>query len=873
MRFLLTCLILLVVPVSGAAGQVDSNGRKQSIAVRVANGTIRVDGDLSDQAWRQARPITELIQKEPVEGAAATEPVDIRFAYDDGALYVGARMGKREGGLIQAPMGRRDNVGQAEYILIALDTFLDRRTAYVFGVTASGVRVDRFHSHDDERVFDTGFDPVWEARTRRDEGGWTAELWIPFSQLRFNTRGEQVWGLNIHRYTPTLNEDAYWMPVPRTERGWSSRFGELRGIGDISGSRGVELLPYVAGTSTLNANRDVANPFDNGRNLRRQLGADIKVGLGPNLTLDATVNPDFGQVEADPAEVNLSAFETFFSEKRPFFTEGSALLSSSSITNYFYSRRIGATPSVRVTGDFVDYPSTSTILGAAKVTGRLASGTSLGMLAALTDDETARTATRATSGFLSTVVAARTAYGLARVVQEFGPAASTIAAMATVVHRDLDEHDALAALLTRDAVTASVDSDMRFAGGLYEVNWWAGMTRLAGEAPAIALVQRSSPHLAHRPDRDYTPYDPTRTSLSGYKVGGSVERTGGRHWLWNGGVDIESPNYEPNDLGRMFAADGLQLRSDVRYRETNPGRTFRSYSIGVNSMTEWTYGHTLQTATLQAYANQTWKNFWGTRISVGHDVHLLDSRLTRGGPIMMTPRGWDMSFHLNNNPSRQLSWSTDLGFGITEDGGQNNSLRAQLSFRPAPRWQLSLDPNFSRQIYTQQFVTTLDGGRPETFGRRYVFGFIDRSTYSMRLRANYTFKPDLTVDVYAEPFAASGAYSQIGELLAARSRQRLLYGTEGTTAVRLADGGLLVTDGNASFRLGNNDFNVRSLRSNVVLRWEWQPGSTFYLVWQQNRRVSEAVQERIGLTDPFRSFSVPGSNYFVVKTTMWLRVP
>ena len=323
---------------------MNGEGSKQANAAWAPANTIRVDGWLDEASWQGARPISDFVQKEPVEGAPPGAPTEVRFLYDDGALYVGARMTSR-GGLedIQAPMSRRDNVDQADYVLVCLDTYLDRRTAYCFGVTASGVRLDHYHPADNEDSRDQAFDPVWQAWVSVDDRGWTAEMWIPYSQLRFNSRPEQVWGLNVHRWVPARNEDDYWVAVPRTVQGWASRFGVLRRIEGVESAHRIELLPYLAGGSTLTGDRDAADPFDDGRNLEGRVGADLKMGIGPALTLEATVNPDFGQIEADPAVVNLTAFESFFSERRPFFTEGGRLIAGG-VNNYFYSRRIGAAP-------------------------------------------------------------------------------------------------------------------------------------------------------------------------------------------------------------------------------------------------------------------------------------------------------------------------------------------------------------------------------------------------------------------------------------------------------------------------------------------------------------------------------------------------
>ena len=391
------------------------------MAERVPDGAIRVDGTLDESIWHTAPAVTDFLQAEPDEGATPTDRMEVRFVYDDSALYVGARMFSTDP--VQATLSRRDDGGQAESIQIELDTYFDRRTAYMFGVTAAGVRLDHYHPTDNENDQDAEYDPVWQARTVITDAGWTAELWLPFSQLRFNERDERVFGLNIKRNIPSLNEEDYWALVGRTESGWASRFGELRGIEGVEPRGRLEILPYVAGSSQVTGDRDPNDPFDDGKNLGGRVGADLKYGIGSNLTLDVAFNPDFGQIEADPAEVNLTVFETIFSERRPFFLEGNNVLTAGT-GNYYYSRRIGARPSGSASGDYVDHPSTATILGAAKLTGRLASGTSIGLLAAVTDQEFAQTSTNRLLG--RTQVAPQSAWGVARVIQEVGDQGSIV---------------------------------------------------------------------------------------------------------------------------------------------------------------------------------------------------------------------------------------------------------------------------------------------------------------------------------------------------------------------------------------------------------------------------------------------------------------
>ena len=851
------------------------DGRKQARAVRLPAGAIRLDGRLDDEAWLKAAPITEFVQAEPNEGAAPSDPMEVRFVFDDNALWVGARMRSAPGIPIQAPMSRRDDGSQAEYIQVELDTYLDRRTAYMFGVTASGVRLDHYHPSDNEDDSDAQFDPVWEARTSVDVNGWTAELWVPFSQLRFNDLPERIWGLNVKRWRPQLNEEDYWAIVPRTERGWASRFGELRGIDGLRPATRLEVLPYVAASSRLTGNRDRNNPFDDGLNLGGRVGTDLKIGLGSNLTLEATINPDFGQIEADPAEVNLTVFETIFDERRPFFIEGNSVLEAGT-SNFYYSRRIGARPSGAATGDYVDYPSTNTILGAAKLTGRTESGTSLGVLGAVTGGELAETFS---AGVMSSVqVAPRTAWGVGRVIQEIGRD-STVGAHLTLVHRDMSERDPLAAALTRNAITTGFDTRVRFDNRTYEAALSVGLTYVDGEPAAIERVQRASGHYLQRVDQPTIRLDPTRRTLGGTQITGSFNKIAGRHWLWGSNIMIESPEFETLDFGRLNYAGDYTANPRITYRETRPGRLFRSYSFGANVNHYWYFDSDLGVRyTPGASANFTFLNFWSTSFSVNQYLRGQDAQLTRGGPAMQTPLGRSVSASLRNSGGATTRWNGNVSLRTNEFGDRAVSVNGSVSARPSPSLQFSVAPeyvvengptSFSGPI-NRQYVTTLAGGRPETYGRRYVFGLIDRRTLSSQFRVSYTFKPDVNLDVYVEPFAASGLYRGFGELAVARSRDLRLYGTDGTTIDRLPNGSWQVTDGAASFALADRDFNVRSFQSNVVLRWEWRPGSTLYLVWQQSRGGAEPRIAPVGFGDLFGSLSSPGDNILAVKTTVWI---
>ncbi|HEX2188986.1 MAG TPA: DUF5916 domain-containing protein [Longimicrobiaceae bacterium] len=880
-------LALFALLAAGAAAGASAQGptpsdppppaRKQAGAVRITGEVPVLDGRLDDPAWQAAQPIADFLQKQPDEGAAPTDSTEVRFLYDGDALWVGARMYSRDPSRIQAPVGRRDNGAQAEHLWISLDTYRDRRTAYSFGVTASGTRLDWYHPADDEYQTDASFDPVWEAKAQRDSLGWTAEMRIPFSQLRFNELPRQVWGLNVDRWNPATQEDVFWIPVPSKERGWSSRMGELVGIEGIRPTRRLEVLPYVAGGATLTAEPGAGNPFDDGSTFATRVGGDVKMGLGPNLTLEGTVNPDFGQVEADPADVNLSAFETFFSEKRPFFIEGSQLLQGSG-PGWFYSRRIGAAPrsDLLADGHYADLPSTSTILGAAKVTGRLASGTSLGALAALTDREDARTFDPQTGEFERVRVAPRTGYGVVRMQQEFGADASTAGMILTGVRRDLEGGGGLEGLLARQALAGGADWNLRFRRGEYTVSGHAGFSRVEGDTAAMLLLQRSSARYFQRPDADHVDEDPSRTSLSGYTAGLEFARNSGSHWLWNAGGHVESPGFELNDLGSMSTADDVVAYGELRYRETRPGPLLRRYAVAVTPSAAWNYGGTRTGADLIFDAEGTFRNFWEGYFTALYQPRALSDDLTRGGPLMgrFSHSQWAVIGQLANSFGARTRWNGRIYYGQNAEGDPTYRLSGGVSVRPGPRWQLSVNPNYVRFSYPRQYVSAVDDpAATATFGRRYVFARLEQRTFLTQVRLNYTFTPDLTLEVYAEPFAASGRYHGFGELPEAGSYALRRYGTGGTTISQAEPAGpYTVRDGGTELTVPFRDFNVRSLRSNAVLRWEWRPGSTLFLVWQQDRSDDATEGSPVLPGDLFDAFSTRGDNRFVVKATYWLPV-
>ena len=827
---------------------------KHATATRVPNGAIVVDGRLDEALWATLPAISDFREKQPNEGAKPAERTEVRIAYDDAALYVGARMFAKDPSRIQAPIGRRDNIGQMEHLVISLDTYHDRRTAYSFAITAGGVRGDYYIASDAEQDVVSSFDPVWDGHAHRDALGWTAEMRIPFNQLRFNAADQQTWGVNFRRWIPSTNEDIFWIPIPSNVTAWASRMGTLEGIAGIHPSRRIELLPYVAGEGSRNSDRDRLDPFDDGRNLRTRVGGDVKMGLGPSLTLQATVNPDFGQVEADPSVVNLSAYELFFSEKRPFFTEGSQFLSGGGAT-YFYSRRIGGRPRSILDADFVDQPDATTILGAAKLTGRLASGLSIGALVAATDRESAAgyvladTATGTAAHGIRATVQPRTDYGVARLRQQFGASGSTAGLIVTGVHRALGDGDFLATLMPRDAVAGSADFQIRFHGGDYQLAGSAGGSHVAGDTLAMVALQRSSARYYQRPDAGYVRLDSSRTSLDGFNGYLELERINGRHWLWTALAGARSPGFDVNDAGAMSVADEKYLDGILTYRERRPNAYLQEWNVSLETFGQLDFGNVRNAAFVRSDATLTFRNFWFANLTAWQDLPSQSGTLTRGGPYMGTGYYRVGIAEVGNSTASSTQWSGRVYYGRSTLGENTQRYSGSFGIRAGPQWQLTIAPNFLRSRDPRQSGGTARGAGPAaTYANSYRFATSDFHEFTLSGRLNYAFSPDLTLEMFAEPYAASGSFTGLGELVRPRSRQT--RGIAGDVAAL--------------------DFNERSLRTNAVLRWEWRPGSLFYAVWQRNGSRSLDQIRPVDPTDAFGAFAGRYTNFFALKMSVWV---
>ena len=510
------------------------------------------------------------------------------------------------------------------------------------------------------------------------------------------------------------------------------------------------------------------------------------------------------------------------------------------------------------------------------MTGRLASGLTFGVLSAVTGRERVRTYNVSSNAFSDYEVSPRTGYGVIALQQEFGQAARTSAVanlMLTGVERALPDTGLLATVVNRRAYTGLADYRIRWRGGQYDASVFAGYSYIEGDSAAILQQQRSSRRYYQRPDYETPRLDPSRTSLFGWKAGINHSKVSGKHWLWDIDLYAESPGLELNDIGRLGNGDDRGIAAGLRYRETTPGKLLRNYEVGLSGTDEYNYESVRTFTILSAYMGTQLWNYWQVNADAAYFPRWQSDNLTRGGPLMESPANWSGGGSLSSRPGARTRWRVGFSASRDELGGWGIGPNAGFSFRPGSQWEVSIDPRFSKGEASRQYIATLAGGGAATFGGRYIFSRLDRTEASARIRVNYAITPDLTLETYAEPFASSGRFFEFGELQAARSHDLRIYGTDGTTiSAPDAQGRRRVTDGSAQFNLSNLDFNVRSFRSNVVLRWEWRPGSTLYAVWQQNRGSRDPIGDAIRASNVFDGLRAPGDNFFALKMNYWLPV-
>ena len=859
--------------------------RPTIVAQRIVGAPPTIDGRLDEPVWRTAQLATSFTQQRPTPGAPATERTEVRVLYDNHALYVGMRMYRRDRRNIAATVARRDYTGYSDWAQVMFDSYHDRRTAWRFAVNPAGVQKDVLE-YDDGNGEDVSWDAVWEAAARIDSLGWTAEFRIPFSQLRFNVprQGEppMEWGVDFIRDDASKNERDYWAPIPPAGPGFVSWFGDLMGLRDVPAPQRLELLPYTLGSDTR-APGDGADPFFRPNDMSAKLGADIKYGLTANLTLTGALNPDFGQVEADPSVVNLTAFETFFPEQRPLFLEGEQFFTFNigfpftgpGITfgndQPFYSRRIGRAPhgSPPDLATYSDVPTATTILGAAKLSGKTQHGWSIGVLDALTRHEDA-SYTDSTRDLFSTPVEPLTNYAVARVSKDFRQGRSAIGGMFTAVDRNVG--DGPLSWLTSSAYALGFDGRHRFANDQYELDASGMGSWLQGAPASITRVEHAPGHWFQRPDAHYLHDDTTRTSLGGFTSTTQLSKIGG-NWRWSVAGLARSPGFEVNDIGFEQSADWLAGGAQIGYVSITPGRHVRDWNFFATGVTGWSFGGERRLTGLNVNGGIDWLSNWSLSLGLTRQFSALSLDALRGGPALRIPALTTLQYTLATDTRRRLS-ATLQGSASRESEtvGYVLDVNPVLDLRAGGRTELSLGPEVTRTDNPWQYIA-----QPTASGMpRYLLGRIRQMTVSLTARASYSFTPTLSLQVYAEPFISAGAYSEFKDVVrprAARFTDRFhaftpaeLSYDDSSATYHVAPAG----DPSTGFVFANPDFNFKQFRSTTVLRWEYRPGSTIFVVWSQGRSLTTPIGTLNLDRDVGALFGANATNTLVVKVNYWV---
>jgi hypothetical protein len=853
MKRILISLIILLVMITSVFGQTLE--KKRYKATRITEVPV-INGTLDEDVWTKGVWIDDFTQNSPYNGQPATQRTEFTILFDDDNLYVGIKNFDTDPDSIVNRLTRRDNT-DGDLSGVIFDSFHDLRTGFLFGVASSGVKYDVMFTEDGQNE-DESWDPNWWVKTSVTKEGWIAEMKIPFSQVRFDKDSGDVWGLEVARVIYRRNETDFWQHIPRDAPGLVHLFGELTGLDGITPRKIFDVTPYgVAKMETFK--KEPGNPFtfmDKGRRFGLNGGLDAKIGITNNMTMDLSINPDFGQVEADPSEVNLSAYETFFSEKRPFFIEGNNITNfnigigdgDSGNDNLFYSRRIGRQP----IGDptlqdnwYADIPTATTILGAAKLTGKTKNGLSLGFVEAVTAGEMAVVDTA--GGRIKELVEPLTNFFIGRVQRDFKDGNTIVGAILTSTNRDTDANlwksdvDAMMDdYLHKSAYTGGIDFTQFFKEKAWSFNLNTAISQVNGTKEAIARTQRSSARYYQRPDNNHTEFDPDRTSLMGSGGRMQVTKNNG-HLNIMAVVKWKTPGFETNDLGYMQTADEMLSVFWAGYNVWDPKGIYRSWNVNGDVYLVNDFGGIVTGKGLEWNGSIGFKNYWSAWTGGTIQSNSKSASILRGGPMMEVPGTSRVQFGFSSDYRKKLTveyfFNGSLGF---EDASNSLYTEVGLSYKPTNYLSFNVGPAFSKSFSELQYVTrtTYNGAD------RYIFASIDRRTLNASFRINFNLTPDLTLQYWGQPYVASGKYYDhkvIMEPMADNYRNRFWTFTPEQKEYVEADRRYDIdmdNNGSTDLSFGNSDFNYQFFLSNLVVRWEYNPGSSVFLVWSQSRNFS-----------------------------------
>ena len=865
---LLFLVLFIIVSQFVVSQKKESNNSKRTYTTKpITNKKApEIDGVLDDESWSNAVWQTDFIENEPDENTAPTFQTKFKIIYDEKYLYVAIKAFDDHPEQIEKRLSRRDGfVG--DRVNVVIDSYYDQRTAFIFTVTAAGVKGDEFVTEDGNN-FDDSWNPVWYTKAVIDSEGWSSEMKIPFSQLRFGKAKEQTWGLNIVRQIFRENERSVWNRIPVDAAGFISESGILKGLINLEPQKQLEIQPFTT-AQYKTFQKESNNPFRDGNDFDFNAGLDAKIGITNDLTLDLTVNPDFGQVEADPSAISLDGFEIFFREQRPFFVENKNIFDfqlGGNRDNVFFSRRIGRSPQGRAasnSGEFVDQPRNATILGAAKFSGKTKKGWSIGILESVTSKEYAKIDSNGERR--EELVEPLTNYFVGRLQKDFNKRNTFVGGIFTATNRKIDGN---LDFLRKSAFTGGLDFKHQWKEKKFYIDGNVIMSHVEGSQEAIENTQRSLTHLFQRVDASHVNVDATRTSLTG--TSGRVEfgKSSSGRWRYGIGANWRSPELELNDIGFLRQADEIRQYAWTNYRTLKPFGKFRSISAGFNMFSSYDFDGNYNRIEYRVRGSLDFKNNWGIETGYIYKPRIFTNTILRGGPRFRFSEENIHFFFFGTD--RRKKFRATAGY-VYSQAKQNNfsflRFETNFTYQPTNSLSISLNPEFERNPNKTQYVTE------ENFNGtvRYITAEIDSQTLSASLRLNYTINPDLTIQYYGQPFISRGTYKNFNYItnpIADDLYDR--FHLFDNNQISFDGSNYLIDediDGTIDYEISNPDFSFVQFRSNLVVRWEYIPGSEVFLVWSQGNTGSQDPRRNLLRSLDKQILGERSENTFLIKAT------
>ena len=864
--FLFIFSLLFSLSISGQTRSVRSLPKRIYTTKKLKKVPV-IDGDITDDAWDVVEWSSDFTEKDPDEGTPPTYQTKFKIMYDKKFLYVAIRAYDAEPDKIESRLSRRDGFA-GDRVNIIIDSYHDKRTAFVFTTTAAGVKGEELTSQNGQN-WDDSWNPVWYTDAKVDDEGWTAEMKIPFTQLRFGKAKEQIWGLNVNRTLFRKQERSLWQRIPNNQAGFISEAGELHGLIDLNPQKQFEVQPFTV-TQYDKYPAETGNPFQDGSDFTANAGLDAKIGITNDLTLDLTVNPDFGQVEADPGAIALDGFQIFFREQRPFFVENSNIFDfriGNGRDNLFYSRRIGRNPHNSPSlnpGEYANVPQNTTILSAAKFSGKTRNGLSVGVLESLTANEYA-TVRQVNGEERREIVEPMSNFFVARVQQDFNERNSFIGGIFTATNRFL--HGNFNAL-HKAAYSSGIDYQHNWKNREYYIEGNMIFSHVMGSKEAIEKTQRSITRLFQRPGASHVEVDPNRTSLTG--TGGRFEfgRAGGQKLRYNTGVIWRSPELELNDVGFLRNTDQVLQFVNVDYLWLVPNETFRNMSVNFEESSEYDFDGNLNRLRFELASNVNWINNERTRVGIGANFSRFNNFFLRGGPRWRSANSRYVFVSFTSDNGKKFSYNSRYTNAHSdEDVFARNRFNIGFNYQPFDAFNVSLNMELEKTKDRSQYVRT------RTFGsdNRYVLGTMKNDELSTTLRFTYSINPNMSIQFYGQPFISRGRFSDFKYVnVAAAQRFSDRVNFYSPNQISLQNGEYLIDediDGNVDYSFGNPDFNFVQLQTNLVARWEYIPGSELFLVWARGSVGNTNADD--GLFDSITDqvFNAPANDTFLIKLT------